>query len=88
MGCHFRQPLAEDPTLEALGLIQAKTFVMPISEDMFFPVRDCQAEQKLVPDSELRVIESEAGHLGLFGFEETYMPQIDQHLGELLDQPA
>ena len=61
MGCHFRQPLAEDPTLEALGLIQAKTFVMPISEDMFFPVRDCQAEQKLVPDSELRVIESEAG---------------------------
>ena len=70
---------------EALGRVQAKTFVIPISEDMFFPVRDCQTEQKLVPDSELRVVESEAGHLGLFGFEETYMPQIDQHLGELLD---
>ncbi len=70
---------------EALGRVRAKTFVMPISEDMFFPVRDCQAEQKLVPDSELRVIESEAGHLGLFGFEESYMSQVDQHLGKLLD---
>ena len=31
---------------EALGRVRAKTFIMPISEDMFFPVRDCQAEQK------------------------------------------
>ena len=72
----------------ALGRITAKTFVMPINEDMFFPVRDCEAEQKLVPDSELRVIDSVAGHLGLFGFEEGYMPQIDRHLGELLEAPA
>ena len=69
----------------ALDRIQAKTFVMPIDEDMFFPVRDCTAEQKLVPNSELRVIESVAGHLGLFGLEESYMPQIDRHLGELLE---
>ncbi len=72
----------------ALGRISAKTFVMPISEDMFFPVRDCAAEQKLVPNSELRVVESVAGHLGLFGFEEGYMPQIDRHLGELLAAPS
>jgi hypothetical protein len=26
-----------------------------------------------------------AGHLGLFGLEESYMPQIDRHLGELLE---
>ena len=70
---------------EALGRVRAKTFVMPISEDMFFPVRDCEAEQELISGSELRVVESDAGHLGLFGFEETYMPQIDEHLGELLD---
>jgi homoserine O-acetyltransferase/O-succinyltransferase len=68
----------------ALGRVTAKTFVMPINEDMFFPPRDCAAEQKLVPNSELRVIESTAGHLGLFGFEPGYMPQIDRHLGELL----
>ena len=72
----------------ALGRITAKTFVMPINEDMFFPVRDCEAEQKLVPNSELRVIDSVAGHLGLFGFEEGYMPQIDRHLGELLEAPT
>ena len=72
----------------ALGRITARTFVMPISDDMFFPVRDCREEQELVPDSEFRVVESEGGHLGLFGFEEGYMPQINRHLGELLRKPA
>lgn len=33
----------------------------------------------------LRVIESTAGHLGLFGFEPNYMPQINHHLNELLE---
>jgi len=68
----------------ALGRITAKTFVMPINEDMFFPVRDCAAEQALIPNSELRVIDDVLGHLGLFGVAPTYMPQIDQHLGDLL----
>lgn len=68
----------------ALGRITAKTFVMPINEDMFFPVRDCKAEQEHVKGSELRVIDDVLGHLGLFGVAPTYMPQIDQHLGELL----
>jgi homoserine O-acetyltransferase len=68
----------------ALGRITAKTFVIPIDEDMFFPVRDCKAEQEHVKGSELRVIEDLLGHLGLFGVAPTYMPQVDQHLGELL----
>jgi homoserine O-acetyltransferase len=68
----------------ALGRITAKTFVIPIDEDMFFPVRDCRAEQELVPDSELRVTEDILGHLGLFGVAPTFMAQIDRHLGELL----
>ena len=72
----------------ALGRIKARTFVMPIDEDMFFPVRDCEAEQNLVPNSELRVVASVAGHLGLFGPDEGYMPQVDRHLGELLEHPA
>ena len=72
----------------ALGRISARTFVMPIYDDMFFPVRDCREEQELVPDSELRVVESKGGHLGLFGFEEDYMPQINRHLGELLEEPV
>jgi homoserine O-acetyltransferase len=68
----------------ALGRITAPTFVMPISEDMFFPVRDCRAEQELVPRSELRIVDDVQGHLALFGVAPTFMPQIDRHLGELL----
>lgn len=72
----------------ALGRITAKTFVMPIDEDMFFPVRDCAAEQALVKGSELRVINEILGHLGLFDVNPDYMPQVDRHLKELLDTPA
>jgi homoserine O-acetyltransferase len=68
----------------ALGRITAKTFVMPIDEDMFFPVRDCRPEKEMIKGGELRVIEDPAGHLGLFGVTPTYMTQIDHHLGELL----
>ena len=68
----------------ALGRITAKTFVIPIDEDMFFPIRDCRAEQEHIKDSELRVVNDVLGHLALFGVAPTYMPQIDQHLGELL----
>ena len=68
----------------ALARITAKTFVLPIDEDMFFPPRDCRAEQELIAGSELRVIEDVCGHLGLFGVAPTYMPQVDRHLRELL----
>jgi homoserine O-acetyltransferase len=68
----------------ALGRITAKTFVLPIDEDMFFPVRDCRAEQELIPGSELRVLEDVQGHLSLFGVAPTWMEQVDRHLGELL----
>lgn len=72
----------------ALGRITAKTFVMPISEDMFFPVRDAAAEAALVPGAELRVVDDVLGHLGLFGVAPTFVPQIDRHLRELLALPA
>ncbi len=68
----------------ALGRITAKTFVMPIDEDLLFPPRDCAPEQQLIKNSELHVIEDVLGHLGLFGVSPTYMPQIDRHLGDLL----
>ena len=55
---------------------------------MVSPVRDCVAEQELISDSELRLVESMGEHLGLFAFEPGYMEQIDRHLGELLDHPA
>lgn len=69
----------------ALGRITAKTFVIPISEDQLFPPRDCEPEQQMIPGSELRVVDDVLGHLALFGVAPTYMPQIDRHLGELLN---
>ena len=68
----------------ALGRVTAKMFVMPIDEDMFFPPRDCHAEQAMVPNSEFRVINDPLGHLGLFAVNPEYMPQVDQHLADLL----
>lgn len=68
----------------ALGCIKARTFVMPISEDMFFPPRDCAAEQELAPNSELRTLKSIDGHLALFGTNPDMISQVDQHLNELL----
>ncbi|MCC2029525.1 alpha/beta fold hydrolase [Microbacterium tenebrionis] len=68
----------------ALARITARVLVMPISEDMFFPVRDCAAEQALIPRSELRVIDDVSGHLGLFAINPAFIPQVDAALRELL----
>ncbi len=72
----------------ALARVTAKLFVMPIDEDMFFPPRDCEAEQQLTPNSEFRVIQEKAGHLGLFGLQQSFMTQVDQHLADLMALPA
>lgn len=68
----------------ALRRIKAKTFVMPMSSDMFFPPADCQAEWRLIPDAEFRPIQTIDGHLALFGADADAIGQIDRHLGELL----
>lgn len=68
----------------ALGRITARTFVMPIDRDMFFPPRDCEAEAALTPGSQVRVLPSIAGHFGLFGFEQTYLDAVDRNLLDLL----
>lgn len=68
----------------ALGRIEAKTFVIAIDEDGFFPLDDIAAEQKLVPNSELKHISSSWGHLALFGADPAYNAAIDAHLKELL----
>ena len=69
---------------EALGRITAKTFVMPISHDMFFPPNDCLAEQKLIPNSEFRPLNSIDGHLGLFGTDGNCIAELDDNLRQLL----
>ena len=56
-----------DDLASALVSIKAKTYVMPISHDMFFPPSDCEVEQRLIPGSQFRPLKSICGHLGLFG---------------------
>jgi homoserine O-acetyltransferase len=68
----------------ALARIKAKTFVMPMSSDMFFPPADCQAEWRLIPNAEFRPIETIDGHLALFGADPSALSQLDRHLSELL----
>lgn len=72
----------------ALARIRAKTFVMPIDEDMFFPPRDCAREQRAIAGSEMRVLNSLWGHLGLFGTDAAMLQQLDDNLRELLSIPA
>lgn len=68
----------------ALGRITAKTVVLPIGTDMFFPVQDCAAEQALIRGSELRVLDTLWGHIGLFGMDPGYIEQVDRALSDLL----
>jgi homoserine O-acetyltransferase/O-succinyltransferase len=68
----------------ALSRIKAKTFVMPMSSDMFFPPADCKAEWRLIPNAEFRPIETIDGHLALFGADPKAIAQIDSSLKDLL----
>ena len=75
---------AQGDLTQALSRITARTMIMPISHDLFFPVQECQADCDLVPGAVLRVIHSPEGHMGLNGFEPGYMEQVDRYLNELL----
>jgi homoserine O-acetyltransferase len=68
----------------ALSRIKAKTFVLPMSSDMFFPPADCQAEWRLISGAEFRPIETIDGHLALFGADPNAIGQIDKNLKDLL----
>jgi homoserine O-acetyltransferase len=72
---------------KALSHITAKTFVIAIDEDVFFPLNDIEAEQKLVPGSELKRVSSAWGHLALFGIDQGYNDLVDAYLKELLAHP-
>jgi homoserine O-acetyltransferase len=47
----------------ALAAIEARTIVMPASTDLYFPKEDSALEVAGLPNAELRVIESDFGHI-------------------------
>jgi homoserine O-acetyltransferase len=75
---------AEGDLAKALGRITAKTCVMPISHDLFFPPNECEADSAHISGATFEVIETKEGHMGLNGFEPGYMAQVDQFLSALL----
>jgi homoserine O-acetyltransferase len=78
-----------DGDLEAaLGRIEANVCVTPFETDMVFTVEDCRNETEMIPDGELRPIPTSWGHFGMFGFDPTDMEQVDETIGELLDEPV
>lgn len=68
----------------ALSRIKARTAVIAIKEDAFFPLEDIQAEQAMIANSALKLVSSNWGHLALFGVDPGYNIMIDQHLKDLL----
>ncbi|EBA07879.1 alpha/beta fold hydrolase [Sagittula stellata] len=68
----------------ALGRITAKTCIMPIDHDLFFPPDECELDRAMIPGATLAVIGSKEGHMGLNGFEPGYMAQVDATLADLL----
>jgi homoserine O-acetyltransferase/O-succinyltransferase len=67
----------------ALGRISARTVVAAFSHDAWFPVADCEVEQRLIAGSELRVVESLWGHYA-WGITQAETAQIDDVLRDLL----
>jgi len=55
---------------------------------MFFTAADSAAEQELTGGSELRVLETLRGHIGLFGMDPHDRQQADAAPGQLLARPA
>lgn len=69
---------------KALSRITAKTCLMPIDHDLFFPPNECEDDCKMIAGAKLSVIESKDGHFALNGVEPNFMAQVDAALAELL----
>ncbi|HEY7197033.1 MAG TPA: alpha/beta fold hydrolase [Gaiellaceae bacterium] len=73
-----------DGDLEAaLGRITARTIVVAFSTDAWYAASDVEAEQRLVPGSELRIVESPWGHYA-WGIGPGETAQIEAVLREIL----
>ncbi|MCQ4261396.1 homoserine acetyltransferase [Stutzerimonas stutzeri] len=76
----------KDSLAEALGLIKARAIVMPGSTDLYFTVEDARREASLMPNAELRVLESDWGHCaGGPGRSAAAMQQVFAAMAELLE---
>ncbi|MGH3853178.1 MAG: alpha/beta fold hydrolase [Pseudonocardiaceae bacterium] len=68
----------------ALARITAKTFVVPFVGDRIFTRKDCEDGAALIPNSQIRFIDSVWGHNTMLSPMEEDKKAIDQVLGEVL----
>lgn len=68
----------------ALGSIQADAIIMPASSDLYFPIADAAEEAKRIPGAELRVLETDWGHVAGEGLNEADTAALEQSISDLL----
>ncbi|GGA51508.1 homoserine O-acetyltransferase [Nitratireductor aestuarii] len=69
---------------KALASIQAETIVMPSTSDLYFPVEDAAEEAMQIPKAELRVLNSQWGHVAGEGMNDDDTRFIEQAIADLL----
>ncbi len=68
----------------ALGSVEANTHVVAFSNDMIFPPSDCEAEQKLVPKSKFKLVNSLWAHFAMLCMTRSDQEQIDTCIAGIL----
>tara|TARA_B110000259_G_scaffold91597_1_gene106386 strand:- start:308 stop:1306 length:999 start_codon:yes stop_codon:yes gene_type:complete len=68
----------------ALGAIKARAIIMPCRTDLYFRVADSELEVSRMPNAELRVIDSNLGHIAGGGMDPIGKTAIDLAIVELL----
>ena len=62
MAASVGDPIYNGNLTKALGHIAARAIIMPSATDLYFPLADSEAETRLMPNAELRPIQSIWGH--------------------------
>jgi len=62
--------------------------VVPFSQATFFPPKDCEAEQKMIPNSKFRVVDSLWAHFAMFCVTQSERDQLDACIRDLLAEPV
>ena len=72
---------------KALKSIRAKTILMPCNQDLYFRTEDNEYENKLIPRSSLRPIDSPYGHCAANpGNDKHFEKKLDKNISELLQK--
>ena len=78
-------PIYKNNLIKALKSIRAKTILMPCNQDLYFRTEDNKFENKFIPHSSLRPIDSAYGHCAASpGNDKNFERQLDNNIKELL----